>query len=105
MPVSARAVSYQSTGGIQMNNQQNNTRLSEAGTRVTRGCPECGHQFQGHGWTGIDAHWKSKHEHVMPYDAAWKSILKGEYCQSAAADNTRLIEAATKANQDKEQTC
>ena len=74
-----------------MNNQLNNTRLSEAGTRVTRVCPECGHQFQGHGWTGIDAHWKSKHEHVMPYDIAWELIRKGEYRQSAAANNTRHL--------------
>ena len=42
-------------------------------------CPECGHQFQGQAWTGIDAHWKSKHEHIMPYEIAWELIRKGEY--------------------------
>jgi hypothetical protein len=42
-------------------------------------CPECGHQFQGGTWGGIDAHWKSKHEHIMPYKIAWEFIRKGEY--------------------------
>jgi hypothetical protein len=82
----------------------NNTRLIETGTRANQDkhiCPECGHQFQGQGWTGIDAHWKSKHEHVMPYDTVWKLISKGEYRQSAAANNTRIIEVGTRANQDK----
>ena len=37
-------------------------------------CPECDHVFQGDGWVGIDAHWKSKHEHVMPYAEAWPLI-------------------------------
>ena len=42
-------------------------------------CPECNHQFQGGAWTGIDAHWKAKHDHIMPYEAAWELIRKGEY--------------------------
>ena len=42
-------------------------------------CPECGHQFQGNGWDGIDAHWRAKHEHVMPYRAAWPLIKSGTY--------------------------
>jgi hypothetical protein len=37
-------------------------------------CPECGHQFQGNGWDGIDAHWRAKHDHVMPYKEAWPLI-------------------------------
>ena len=43
-------------------------------------CPECGHQFQGNGWDGIDAHWKSPrkgHEHIMPYREAWPIIRSG----------------------------
>lgn len=40
-------------------------------------CPECGHVFKGKGWDGIDAHWRSKHEEVMPYESAWP-LLKGE---------------------------
>ena len=27
----------------------------------SRECPECDHVFKGHGWDGIDAHWKAKH--------------------------------------------
>ena len=34
-------------------------------------CPECGHVFQGNGWDGVDAHWRSKHEDIMPYEEAW----------------------------------
>ncbi len=32
-------------------------------------CPECQQTFI-HGWAGIDAHWRSVHEHVMPYEEA-----------------------------------
>ncbi|SFL38699.1 hypothetical protein SAMN04488004_11678 [Loktanella salsilacus] len=42
-------------------------------------CPECGHVFKGNGWDGIDAHWKSKHEDVMPYDDAWPLLKSGAY--------------------------
>ncbi len=41
-----------------------------------RKCPECGHVFQGNGWDGIDAHWRAKHESVMPYKDFWKSLCK-----------------------------
>jgi hypothetical protein len=42
-------------------------------------CPECGHQFAGNGWDGIDAHWKANHEKVMPYKEAWPLIKAGTY--------------------------
>jgi hypothetical protein len=42
-------------------------------------CPECGRPFQGKGWGGIDAHWKAKHEHLLPYEEAWPLIVAGEY--------------------------
>lgn len=42
-------------------------------------CPECGHMFKGNGWDGIDAHWKSKHEAVMPYEEAWQLLKSGTY--------------------------
>lgn len=42
-------------------------------------CPECQHVFQGNGWDGIDAHWKSKHETAMPYSEAWPLIRAGTY--------------------------
>jgi hypothetical protein len=25
-------------------------------------CPECGHEFKGNGFDGIDAHWRANHE-------------------------------------------
>jgi hypothetical protein len=46
-------------------------------------CPECSHEFQGNGWDGIDAHWRSKHEHVMPYEDAWPLIQSGTYKRPA----------------------
>lgn len=42
-------------------------------------CPECGHVFRGNGWDGVDAHWKAKHEAVMPYDEAWPLLKAGTY--------------------------
>ena len=42
-------------------------------------CPECGHRFSGNGFDGIDAHWRSKHEHLMPYHMAWPLIKSGTY--------------------------
>ena len=31
-------------------------------------CPVCRHQFRGSGWDGIDAHWRAKHQSIMPYE-------------------------------------
>lgn len=45
-------------------------------------CPECDHVFQGSGWDGIDAHWKSRHEKIMPYEEAWPLIKSGKYRSS-----------------------
>jgi hypothetical protein len=42
-------------------------------------CPECGHVFKGNGYDGIDAHWRSKHENIMPYREAWPMIKDGTY--------------------------
>jgi uncharacterized protein (DUF433 family) len=42
-------------------------------------CPECGHEFQGNGWDGIDAHWGAHHEDIMPYKEAWPLIQSGDY--------------------------
>jgi predicted amidophosphoribosyltransferase len=41
-------------------------------------CPECGHVFKGNGWDGIDAHWRTKHERVMPYTVFWESLCSGQ---------------------------
>lgn len=54
-------------------------------------CPECGHVFQGNGWDGIDAHWRSKHERVMPYVEAWPLIQNGSY--PSESQSARHLEA------------
>jgi hypothetical protein len=46
---------------------------------IRRLCPECGHQFRGIGFHGIDAHWRAKHEHLMPYKEAWPLIRADAY--------------------------
>lgn len=43
---------------------------------LPRRCPECGHRFQ-RGWIGIDAHWKSRHSRVLPYDRFWSGLCAG----------------------------
>lgn len=42
-------------------------------------CPECGYQFSGRGFGGIDAHWRANHEEVMTYEEAWPLIRDGRY--------------------------
>lgn len=42
-------------------------------------CPECGHVFAGHGWDGIDTHWKAEHEHIMSYENAWPLLQDDRY--------------------------
>ena len=51
-------------------------------TKATKTCPECGHIFQGNGWDGIDAHWRAKHESVMPYERAWQLLKSGSYSRN-----------------------
>ncbi len=41
---------------------------------LPRICPVCGHIFQGNGWDGIDAHWRAKHESLMPYNDFWNGL-------------------------------
>ena len=54
-------------------------RQMEARENQERICPECGYQFRGRGFVGIDAHWKAKHESLMPYSQAWPLIQAGKY--------------------------
>lgn len=42
-----------------------------------RQCPVCGHSFRGHGWNGIDAHWRSKHEDVARYEVFLGGLCEG----------------------------
>ncbi len=60
----------------QPSRQESRTSSQPSGRKV---CPECGHVFQGNGWDGIDAHWRSKHEHIMPYERAWPLLREGNY--------------------------
>jgi hypothetical protein len=53
---------------------------------LPRVCPECGHVFSGHGWDGIDAHWRSKHNRVMPYED-----FRAGLCHEHAARPRRSI--------------
>ncbi len=48
-------------------------------TETSKVCPECGYEFKGNGWDGIDGHWRSKHVSVMAYEEAWPLISAGEY--------------------------
>jgi len=41
-----------------------------------KGCPVCGHVFKGHGWEGLDAHWKAHHEDEMPYLTFWDGLCE-----------------------------
>ena len=52
---------------------------AQAYLKKPRICPECGHVFQGRGWDGIDAHWRARHDNVMPYEQAWPLIRTGRY--------------------------
>jgi len=54
------------------------TKTSE-GQQEAKICPECRHEFQGNGWDGIDAHWRSRHEKIMPYEEAWPLLKDGTY--------------------------
>lgn len=40
-------------------------------------CPECGHIFRGHGWDGVDAHWRAFHETIEPYEAFFEGLCEG----------------------------
>jgi len=59
-----------------------NAKLRGIVTPEKKVCPECGHVFKGNGWDGIDAHWRSKHDDVMPYEDAWPLLKSGKYKQS-----------------------
>lgn len=42
-------------------------------TEGPRVCPVCNRSF-AHGWDGIDAHWRSKHEDILTYKDFWVSL-------------------------------
>jgi|GEM_PF-4501439 len=50
-----------------------------------KSCPECGQVFKAGTWGGIDAHWRSQHDHIMLYEHAWPLISAGDYHKQRAA--------------------
>src|SRR5262249_5454099 len=48
-----------------------------AGSPTMKACPECGYEFRGGTWGGIDGHWKAHHSDIMPYKKAWPIIKVG----------------------------
>lgn len=56
-------------------------KISENNSKFV--CPECDHAFKGGSWGGIDAHWKARHEHIMPYKKAWELIRMGKYIKAS----------------------
>ena len=48
-------------------------------------CPECGYQFKGSGFDGIDAHWRARHNDQMTYEEAWPLIKSGTYSRRAGS--------------------
>jgi len=70
---------------IQLSPKQSATKDRNLST-TPKVCPECGHAFKGTGWGGMDAHWKAKHENIMPYEEAWPHIKAGK---SPSAEITR----------------
>jgi predicted DNA-binding protein len=77
----ARLAQMASSAGIEPERlvQDAVSRLIDASERSPKLCPECGHRFQGNGYDGIDAHWRARHEDVMPYEQAWELIRAGKY--------------------------
>lgn len=58
-------------------------------------CPLCGHVFKGHGWDGVDAHWKAHHEAEMPYQAFWGGLCeahRGGTVGASTGAKDRLLE-------------
>ena len=63
---------------------ENLKRIAKSGAKTEKKvCPECGHVFRGNGWDGIDVHWRSRHENIMPYEEAWPLIQSGKYDKDA----------------------
>ena len=57
-------------------------------------CPECGHAFQGTGWSGIDGHWRggNGHEDVMPYRVAFALIKTDQYVKGKTIHAGSIVE-------------
>lgn len=60
--------------------EQKHGGQKQAGRKIEeKVCPVCGHRFRGRGWDGIDAHWRARHEAILPYERAWPLLRSGRY--------------------------
>lgn len=66
-----------SRSGSRGEQQSERSSFETSNEHAPKSCPECGHEFSGTGWGGIDAHWKAKHQSIMPYQDAWPIIRSG----------------------------
>lgn len=64
--------------------------LNTASAGLTKACPECGYEFRGGTWGGIDAHWKKLHSQIMHYKEAWPIIKAGRKPSAELESSTRL---------------
>ncbi len=53
-------------------------------------CPVCDHVFQGKGWEGLDAHWKAKHQDVIPYEVLWNGLCEKHKITQGGSKSPRL---------------
>ena len=77
-------------------------QVQKAAARTSCICPECGHVFRGSGWDGIDAHWKAKHDKVVPYEEAWPLIKAGTYALPTQAEKFAQAARDLGADQDED---
>jgi hypothetical protein len=65
-------------------------------------CPLCGHQFQGNGWDGIDAHWRSQHQGIMTYEQFWHSLCEAHRGGATRGDSSATDSVVEKLRKDLE---
>jgi hypothetical protein len=57
-------------------------QIDDSAKPMRKICPECGYEFKGGTWGGLDGHWRSRHEHISPYEDVRSLIFSGHYSQS-----------------------
>jgi hypothetical protein len=57
-------------------------QVDHAASGPRKVCPECGYEFKGGTWGGLDGHWRSRHEHISPYQDVRSLIFSGRYVPS-----------------------
>jgi len=77
--ISKLTLEYAKNSGIEIQEKENQKCLCCKGgmpKKRPRRCPVCDHVFQGKGWSGIDAHWRAKHENITSYKKFWTSLCE-----------------------------